>query len=274
MLSRQGPCASAAASRGAPAGSARRSRSQAHAGGGSSRAAASSRRGGRLYVQSPAQGSGSALTPAGVVPLDADAAAAEQARLESTDAFAELVKLSSLGGAAAGQPPSAASAFSSGGLKKPPWLRQRAPQGDRCVLRQRLRLRLRCGAARPPAPRRALDGVCMLTRRPWRALRRAARAAPRRYEYLKGSLRDLKLNTVCEEAQCPNIGEVRCGVTQRERELVRCTAAQVLTPPSPQRPLAVLEWRHGHCDDHAAGRHVHARLPLLRRQHGTHAAAC
>ncbi|KAL3684387.1 hypothetical protein R1sor_002409 [Riccia sorocarpa] len=43
-------------------------------------------------------------------------------------------------------------------IKKPAWLRQRAPQGDR-------------------------------------------------YEELKGSLSTLKLNTVCEEAQCPNIGE-------------------------------------------------------------------
>ena len=28
-----------------------------------------------------------------------------------------------------------------------------------------------------------------------------------RYDYLSGSLRSLKLNTVCEEAQCPNVGE-------------------------------------------------------------------
>lgn len=42
--------------------------------------------------------------------------------------------------------------------KKPSWLRQRAPQGER-------------------------------------------------FEYLHGNLRDLKLHTVCEEAQCPNIGE-------------------------------------------------------------------
>ncbi len=32
---------------------------------------------------------------------------------------------------------------------------------------------------------------------------------PRSYEFLKDSLRTLKLNTVCEEAQCPNIGEAR-----------------------------------------------------------------
>jgi len=159
MLSSQGPCRSAALSRGGPAGAARRSSPQTHASGGASRGAAPSRRGGRLYVQSPAQGSGSALTPAGVVPLDADAAAAEQARLEGTDAFAELVKLSSLGGAAPGQSPSAASAFSSGGLKKPPWLRQRAPQGDRCVCRRRLLLRARGGALRRPRAPRTLWGL-------------------------------------------------------------------------------------------------------------------
>ena len=44
-------------------------------------------------------------------------------------------------------------------VKKPSWLRQRAPQGDR-------------------------------------------------FTELKESLSTLKLNTVCEEAQCPNIGEV------------------------------------------------------------------
>ena len=32
-------------------------------------------------------------------------------------------------------------------------------------------------------------------------------SAQERYEYLSGSLRSLNLNTVCEEAQCPNIGE-------------------------------------------------------------------
>ena len=28
-----------------------------------------------------------------------------------------------------------------------------------------------------------------------------------RYDYLSDSLRSLKLHTVCEEAQCPNVGE-------------------------------------------------------------------
>ena len=50
------------------------------------------------------------------------------------------------------------------GSNKPPWLRQRAPQGDR-------------------------------------------------YEYLHKGLRDLKLATVCEEAQCPNMGECWNGKT-------------------------------------------------------------
>jgi len=45
-------------------------------------------------------------------------------------------------------------------VKKPEWLRQKAPQGERFL-------------------------------------------------EIKGSLSQLKLNTVCEEAQCPNIGEVR-----------------------------------------------------------------
>jgi lipoic acid synthetase len=48
--------------------------------------------------------------------------------------------------------------------KKPAWLRQRAPQGER-------------------------------------------------YDYLHGNLRELKLNTVCEEAQCPNVGECWNGGT-------------------------------------------------------------
>ncbi len=50
------------------------------------------------------------------------------------------------------------------GSSKPPWLRQRAPQGER-------------------------------------------------YDYLSGSLRQLGLHTVCEEAQCPNVGECWNGST-------------------------------------------------------------
>ena len=50
------------------------------------------------------------------------------------------------------------------GLQKPPWLRQRAPAGDR-------------------------------------------------YNYLKDNLRGVRLATVCEEAQCPNLGECWNGDT-------------------------------------------------------------
>ena len=77
------------------------------------------------------------LTPAGVVHLSADEADAERKRLESTDAFAELVALAAQSGPPSAAQPSAAKAFSSGGLKKPPWLRQRAPQGERCVAARR-----------------------------------------------------------------------------------------------------------------------------------------
>jgi lipoate synthase len=50
-------------------------------------------------------------------------------------------------------------------VKKPAWLRQRAPQGEK-------------------------------------------------YAMLRESLGELKLNTVCVEAQCPNIGEVGVGQNQ------------------------------------------------------------
>lgn len=89
--------------------------------------------------------------------------ASELQRLAQGDAFAELVAL-----AAAKDPslaPSSRGAMSMLGPPvassvgdKPPWLRQRAPQGER-------------------------------------------------YSYLKSQLRGLQLATVCEEAQCPNLGE-------------------------------------------------------------------
>jgi hypothetical protein len=145
MQSFQAPSRAAVRPRGARAGASRRAGAQAHAAGAPGGGSAPSRRAGRLNVASPASEPGAALTPSGVVPLDSAAAAAEQARLEGTDAFAELVKLSSLGGAA-GQAPSAAKAFSAGGLKKPPWLRQRAPQGERCAPHARRR---RPAAQRP-----------------------------------------------------------------------------------------------------------------------------
>lgn len=86
--------------------------------------------------------------------------ASELQRLTQGDAFAELVAL-----AAAKDPSLAPRATSMLGPPvassvgdKPPWLRQRAPQGER-------------------------------------------------YSYLRSQLRGLQLATVCEEAQCPNLGE-------------------------------------------------------------------
>ena len=128
---------------------------------------------------------------------------AERRRLEGTDAFAELVAISSrgAGAAAAGCGPVAIAppAAPGAGLKKPPWLRQRAPQGDRRVANNRANGRrphlflFFCGSVLLPH-----------TTRP---------APPPRYEYLKDSLRTLNLHTVCEEAQCPNIGECWNGDT-------------------------------------------------------------
>ncbi len=61
--------------------------------------------------------------------------------------------------------------------------------------------------SRKAPPRKALYGVWPLTHTPLSPARLPPR--PRSYEFLKDSLRTLKLNTVCEEAQCPNIGEAR-----------------------------------------------------------------
>ena len=91
---------------------------------------------------------------------------AEFDSLMATDAFSALVALSSkkapagVAGGAAQPPPLAAAAAP----RKPAWLRQRAPQGER-------------------------------------------------YSFLKESLRSLNLHTVCEEAQCPNVGECWNGET-------------------------------------------------------------
>lgn len=115
-------------------------------------AAGGRRRGSALHVSTPPQQA--KLTAEGVVEVSTQEAEAELHRLQGTDAFAELVAISSKGNA----PSAKAAVGAPEGLRKPPWLRQRAPQGER-------------------------------------------------YEYLKDSLRTLKLNTVCEEAQCPNIGE-------------------------------------------------------------------
>ena len=75
------------------------------------------------------------------------------------------------------------------GARKPPWLRQRAPQGER-------------------------------------------------YEYLAGSLRGLGLHTVCEEAQCPNVGECWNGGTG--------TATIMLLGARPLRPACCAWGGHAH----------------------------
>ena len=91
-----------------------------------------------------------------------------------------------------------------------------------------------------------------------------------RYEYLAGSLRSLGLHTVCEEAQCPNVGECwnggsgtatimllgarpapYFGTIRGQRRCTRCAEG-------------VIAWCRGH---------LHARLPVLRCQHGSHARA-
>ena len=56
-----------------------------------------------------------------------------------------------------------------------------------------------------PDPRQIRSGVDSGERKPAWLRQRAPQGE--RYEYLSGSLRELGLNTVCEEAQCPNIGE-------------------------------------------------------------------
>lgn len=84
------------------------------------------------------------------------------AELAGDDAFGELVRLAvAKDGTLAASPATSVVGPTPDALTdraKPPWLRQRAPQGER-------------------------------------------------YEYLSDHLRDLRLHTVCEEAQCPNIGE-------------------------------------------------------------------
>lgn len=96
---------------------------------------------------------------------------------------------------------------------KPPWLRQKAPQGDR-------------------------------------------------YQELHGQLRGLKLATVCEEAQCPNIGECWNGKTGTATIMLlgdTCTrgcrfcavnTARTPPPPDPLEPVntaqAVASWGVGY----------------------------
>ena len=159
----------------------------------------------------------------------------ERARLERGDAFGELVALAAKNGvvvddARRERAREVASAMCGpvvdatvesertikglpAGLKKPPWLRQRAPSGAR-------------------------------------------------FEYLSASLGGLKLNTVCEEAMCPNVGECWNGDTGTATVMLlgdTCTrgcrfcavnTAQKPPPPDEDEPEntahAIAEWGVGY----------------------------
>uniref|UniRef100_A0A061SCW3 Lipoyl synthase, mitochondrial n=1 Tax=Tetraselmis sp. GSL018 TaxID=582737 RepID=A0A061SCW3_9CHLO len=131
----------------------------------------------------------------------------EEQRLMEGDAFAELVKM------AVAKDPSLANVKPTASPRKPPWLRQRAPQGDR-------------------------------------------------YDYLKNQLGGLKLATVCEEAQCPNMGECWNGSTGTATIMIlgdTCTrgcrfcavnTAATPAPPDPNEPentaKAIADWSVGY----------------------------
>lgn len=111
----------------------------------------------------------------------------EVQRLEQMDAFEELKRLN-------GEASASTEKRQKQSEKKPPWLRQRAPQGER-------------------------------------------------YEYLKGQLRRLNLSTVCEEAECPNIGECWNGTHGTATVMLlgdtctrACSFCAVNTSPKPDAP--------------------------------------
>ena len=70
----------------------------------------------------------------------------------------------------------------------------------------------------------------------------SCRLARRSYEFLKDSLRTLKLNTVCEEAQCPNIGEARPSRLSARRLQ---TTSGADAPPCALLPLSPLQCWNG-----------------------------
>ena len=161
--------------------------------------------------------------------------------MEGTDAFGELVRLAEANGVVVERRASAVNAAAAmcgsvsvapaeevkeeakeaaarikglpAGLKKPPWLRQRAPSGAR-------------------------------------------------FEYLNKSLEGLRLNTVCEEAMCPNVGECWNGDTGTATVMLlgdTCTrgcrfcavnTAQKPPPPDDDEPentaRAIAEWGVGY----------------------------
>ena len=63
-----------------------------------------------------------------------------------------------------------------------------------------------------------------------------------RYEYLSGSLRSLQLHTVCEEAQCPNVGE--CWNGGSGTATIMLLGASFLGLPSIRDPCAI-PCKHG-----------------------------
>ena len=60
------------------------------------------------------------------------------------------------------------------------------------------------------------------------------------YLRLKGIMKELRLNTVCEDAHCPNIGECwhhgTATLRQRPPHCVTCVRATASLPPWPGRP--------------------------------------
>ena len=131
-----------------------------------------------------------------------------------------------------------------------------------------------------------------------------------RYEYLAGSLRSLGLHTVCEEAQCPNVGECWNGGSGTATiMLLGARALQLLPGASPSLPQRaskeahLLRMRAGFLASrlrlvHAGVTpvlrppyvliavcnavkaqcalrrgHMHARLPILCCEHGAHPCA-
>uniref|UniRef100_A0A7S1SYU7 Lipoyl synthase, mitochondrial n=1 Tax=Tetraselmis chuii TaxID=63592 RepID=A0A7S1SYU7_9CHLO len=133
--------------------------------------------------------------------------AEEEDLLKQGDAFASLVKM------AVEKDPTLANVAPTSSPRKPPWLRQRAPQGER-------------------------------------------------FEYLKDQLSGLKLATVCEEAQCPNLGECWNGSTGTATIMIlgdTCTrgcrfcavnTASTPAPPDAMEPentaKAIADWSVGY----------------------------
>lgn len=85
----------------------------------------------------------------------------------------------------------------------------------------------------------------------WFRVPAPSQAEGSRYQMVKDSLKDLTLNTVCEEAQCPNVGECWSGGTGTimllgdtcTRGCMFCAVNTAATPPPPDpfEPFKVRE---------------------------------